>query len=138
MIKGIIHILFVTFPFRNYYLVFGLISETCLAVFLAYCPGISTVLGMYGLRLVTLPSIRTHTLKPQNYSPFPSKVLVLFGNETTTKVHSIYYCISFMALKTGGPLIWQGASRPGCGQDAPLYSDVHHVIVHIWVHVEYS
>ena len=52
----------VIFSIRNHYLTFGLISETCLAVFLAYCPGISTVLGMYGLRLVTLLTVRTHTL----------------------------------------------------------------------------
>ena len=58
---------------RNYYLVFGLISETCLAVFLAYCPGISTVLGMYGLRLVTwygMENTVSHTqssdARPQN------------------------------------------------------------------------
>jgi hypothetical protein len=55
-------IIVIIFPIRNYYLMFGLISETCLAVFLAYCPGISAVLGMYGLRLVTLPTVRTHTL----------------------------------------------------------------------------
>lgn len=35
---------------KNYYLVFGLIFETCLAVFLAYCPGLNAALKMYGLR----------------------------------------------------------------------------------------
>ena len=35
---------------RNYYLIFGLIFETCLAVLLAYCPGLDTALKMYGLR----------------------------------------------------------------------------------------
>ena len=33
----------------NYYLLFGLLFETVLAVFLAYCPGLE-VLHMYGLR----------------------------------------------------------------------------------------
>ena len=31
---------------------FGLICETCLAVFLAYCPGLDTAFRMYGLRCV--------------------------------------------------------------------------------------
>ncbi len=35
---------------RNYYLIFGLIFETCLAVFLAYCPGLDVALSMYGMR----------------------------------------------------------------------------------------
>ena len=38
--------------FRNYYLCFGLVSETCLGVFLAYCPGFDAALRMYGLRYV--------------------------------------------------------------------------------------
>ena len=33
---------------------FGLISETCLGVFLAYCPGLEGALRMYGLRYVTI------------------------------------------------------------------------------------
>ena len=33
------------------YLIFGLIFETCLAVFLAYCPGLEVGLRLYGLRL---------------------------------------------------------------------------------------
>ena len=37
-------------PHRNYYLIFGLISETCLAMFLAFCPGVSSVLSLRGLR----------------------------------------------------------------------------------------
>ena len=37
---------------RNYYLEFGLITETCLGVFLAYCPGLEGALRMYGLRYV--------------------------------------------------------------------------------------
>ena len=36
---------------RNYYLIFGLIFETALAVFLAYCPWLDTALRMHGLRL---------------------------------------------------------------------------------------
>lgn len=36
--------------FRNYYLLFGLIFETALAVFLAYIPGLDVGLRMYGLR----------------------------------------------------------------------------------------
>ena len=35
---------------RNYYLIFGLISETSLGVFLAYCPGLQMGLRLYGLR----------------------------------------------------------------------------------------
>jgi sodium/potassium-transporting ATPase subunit alpha len=35
---------------KNYYLEFGLITETCLGVFLAYCPGLEGALRMYGLR----------------------------------------------------------------------------------------
>ena len=37
--------------FRNYYLLFGLLSETVLAIFLAYCPWLDTALRMFGLRL---------------------------------------------------------------------------------------
>ncbi|XP_064394340.1 sodium/potassium-transporting ATPase subunit alpha-3-like [Halichondria panicea] len=36
---------------KNYYLIFGLLSETCLAVFLAYCPVINGVFRLHGLRL---------------------------------------------------------------------------------------
>ena len=36
---------------RNYYLIFGLIFETSLAVFLAYIPGLEAGLRLYGLRL---------------------------------------------------------------------------------------
>ena len=36
---------------RNYYLVFGLLSETVLAVFLSYCPGLDVALNMFGLRV---------------------------------------------------------------------------------------
>ena len=39
-------------PYRNYYLIFGLISETCLAVALAFCPGVSSVFRLHGLRWV--------------------------------------------------------------------------------------
>ena len=37
-------------PLRNYYLIFGLISETCLAMVLAFCPGVSSVFKLRGLR----------------------------------------------------------------------------------------
>ena len=46
--------------FRNQYLIFGLISETCLAVFLAYCPGLDTAFRMYGLRYELLYVIVRH------------------------------------------------------------------------------
>ncbi|XP_065887876.1 sodium/potassium-transporting ATPase subunit alpha-1-like [Dysidea avara] len=36
---------------KNQYLIFGLISETCLAVFLAYCPGLDIAFRMFGLRV---------------------------------------------------------------------------------------
>ena len=39
-------------PYSNYYLIFGLISETCLAVALAFCPGVSSVFRLHGLRWV--------------------------------------------------------------------------------------
>ena len=35
---------------RNYYLLFGLIFETALAVFLAYIPGLDVGLNMHGMR----------------------------------------------------------------------------------------
>ena len=39
------------FCYRNYYLMFGLLSETILAVFLSYCPGLDTALRLFGLRV---------------------------------------------------------------------------------------
>ena len=38
--------------FRNYFLTFGLIAETCLAVLLSFAPGFSDILFLKGLRYV--------------------------------------------------------------------------------------
>lgn len=48
--SSLLYSMLIHFLLRNYYLVFGLISETCLAAFLAYCPVINHVFRMYGLR----------------------------------------------------------------------------------------
>ena len=55
MVSYVLHVVtifLVTVCFhRNYYLLYGLLTETVLAVFLAYCPGMDVTLRTYGLRV---------------------------------------------------------------------------------------
>lgn len=61
------------FLWRNYFLVFGLITETSLGVFLAYCPGLEGALRMYGLRYI-----------PTHIALYTSTYMLSWNNVNTT------------------------------------------------------
>jgi len=60
---------------------FGLITETCVAVFLAYCPGLSTAFRMYGLRSGHMvKNLQKYYLPPQTVKYEENCVKVLLPN----------------------------------------------------------